>query len=162
VSQSQYATAADIQKLAITPAAYARFEGASAGCVVAALQAASSIADTYLPSQFTLPLQVSPQGWDMSLTMNVCWIAAWLLYNSFGFAPMAPGDDLVVKRYESALAWLGQIRDKEIFPQYVDAINGATTSPEQGPFVISDPPVGFTNRGLAPGQVVCNPWGWWN
>lgn len=148
MTQSQYATTAQMQLLGITPAAYTRFETASPGCVTAAIQAASSIADTYLPSQFTLPLQTSPSnGWDMSLTMNVCWIAAYLLYNSFGFAPMAPGDEMVAKRYETALEWLGQIRDKKIFPQYLDS-SPNTGVDEAGNWVISDPPVGFTQRGI--------------
>lgn len=144
MAQSVYCTDDQIQKIAITPAAYTRFETASTGCVTAACQAASSIADTYLLSQFTLPLT----DWDMSLTMNVGWIAAWILYNSFGYAPMAPGDDMVAKRYESALEWLGQIRDKKIFPQYLDSSSN-TGVDEAGDFVISDPAVGFTSRGVA-------------
>lgn len=147
MSQSQYATTAQLQLLALTPAAYARFETASPGCSTAALQAASSIADSYLVSQFTLPLQTSPQGWDMSLTMNTCWIAAWLLYTTYGFAPMAPGDDLVVKRYDSAIRWLEQIRDKQIFPAWVDSSTN-TGVDEAGAFIQSDPPVGFTPRGI--------------
>lgn len=162
-TQSQYATPAQIQQLAITPAVYARFEASSPGCVVAALQSASSIADSYLPSQFTLPLQVSPQGWDMSLTMYTCWIAAWMLYNSFGFSPQAPLDELIIKRYESALDWLAQIRDKKIFPQYIDSVNASSSDPEQGAFVISDPPVGFTPRGVANDfNQQFDPWFWWN
>lgn len=158
MNQSQYATAEQIQQLAITPQAYNRFETASSGSVVAALQAASSVADTYLPSQFTLPLQTSPSnGWDMSLTMNVCWIAAWLLYNSYGFAPMAPGDDLVVKRYQAAIEWLGQIRDKKIFPQYTDSSTNTGTD-EAGNFVVSDSPVGFTSRGVTCWPSSLSPW----
>ena len=43
-------TAAQIQTLAITPVAYSRFESLSPGSVLAALQSASSLADTYLSS----------------------------------------------------------------------------------------------------------------
>lgn len=167
MAQSQYAQDADIQKLAITPAAYTRFEGIATGTVSAALQAASSIADSYLASQFTLPLQSMPQGWDMSLTMNVCWIACYLLYNQYGYAPMAPGDDMVAKRYEAAIKWLEQVRDEEIFPQFVDAAGSPPTSAEAGPYVVSDAPVGFTDRGrnADPSQYTagsgCGPGGFW-
>lgn len=147
MSQSQYATTPQLQLLAITPAVFARFEAASPGCSTAALQAASSICDSYLVSQFTLPLAISPQGWDMSLTMNTCWIAAWLLYNQFGYNPAAPVDDLIVKRYEAAIDWLKQIRDKQIFPVWVDS-SANTGTDEAGTFFVSDPPIGFTPRGI--------------
>lgn len=167
MSQSQYCTTAELQLLGIAPAAYQRFETASPGCTTAALQAASSIADSYLVSQFTLPLQTSPQGWDMSLTMNVAWIAAWLLYNQFGFNPAAPVDDLVVKRYEAAIDWLKQIREQQISPPFVDSSTSAG-SDEAGTFFVSDPPVGFGTRGIGqtdtgeyqyPNGVNC--WRWW-
>lgn len=96
----------------------------------------------------------------MSLTMNVCWIAAWLLYNQFGFNPGAPVDDLITKRYESSIRWLEQIRDKLIFPQWTDAAP-AGLEPEQGPYVVSDSPVGFTLRGItsnpSQGQYINGP-----
>jgi len=154
MSQSQYGQIADLESLSITVAAGTRF-GSTA--MTAALQAASSIADSYITSQFTLPLQASPQGWDMSLTLHVSNIAAWLLYNQFGYSPMAPGDDLVVKRYQSALDWLAMIRDQKIHPQWVDS-SGESVQTEQGPFVISDPPVGFTTRGVTSDSGSADPW----
>lgn len=143
-NQSQYAQASDLSSLALTPAAAQRF-----GVIAmnAQLQAASSIADSYIVSQFTLPLQVDPQGWDMSLTMAVCNIAAYLLYVQYGFNPSAPADQFIADRYKSAILWLEQIRDKVIFPQWIDSGTTATGNDEGGPFVLSDPPVGFTNRG---------------
>ena len=160
--QSQYAQISDLTTLSITSAAGVRFGNAA---MTAALQAASSICDSYLSSQFTLPLVTSPQGWDMSLTLTTTNIAAWLLYNQFGFAPQAPGDDLVVKRYESALDWLAQVRDKKIFPVFADSANAGGVI-EQGAFIISDPPVGFTGRGVIDpatgtwigGDVNFDPW----
>lgn len=155
MSQSQYGQVADLESLAITVAAGTRF-GTTA--MNAALQAASSIADSYIASQFTLPLQTTPvQGWDMSLTLHVCNIAAWLLYNQFGYSPMAPGDDLVIKRYTSALDWLAMIRDQKVHPQWLDS-SGDSVQTEQGPFVISDPPVGFTTRGVTSNGGSADPW----
>ncbi len=144
-AQSQYAQASDLTSLALTPAAAARF---SASAINAQLQAASSLVDSYIVSQFTLPLQTDPQGWDMSLTRSVCIIAAYLLYVQYGFNPSASADQLIVERYKSELEWLTQIRDKKIFPQWVDSGSTAVGSDEGGPFVISDEPVGFTGRGL--------------
>lgn len=153
MAQSQYASPTDIQVSSLTPAAAARFGTAA---INASLQAASSIADSYIVSQFDLPLQVfdssavppKDQGWDMSLTLGVCNIAAYLLYTQFGFNPGAPADQLIEERYKRAISWLEQIRDKLIFPQWIDANGTAEMTPDQsGDYVISDPIIGFTPRG---------------
>lgn len=168
MTQSQYAQISDLTSLSITSADGVRFGNPAMN---AALQAASSLADSYLVSQFELPLATSPQGWDMSLTLNVCNIAAWLLFNQYGFAPMSPGDELIGKRYEAAIDWLKQIRDKLIFPVWTDSGSNGPTD-EAGTFFISDPPIGFTSRGIGspdtgeytPSGVSTGrswwPWGW--
>lgn len=145
MAQSQYAFKDDLTSLSITAAAATRFGDPA---INAQLQAASSVADSYIASQFTLPLETSPPGWDMSLTRAVCDIAAYFLYCQFGFNPNAPQDALIKARYEMAIAWLTQIKDKKIFPQWVDAGNAPVGADEGGPFVISSPPVGFTDRGI--------------
>jgi phage gp36-like protein len=146
MAQSQYATLAELQSIAITAASAGRY---GEPAMTAALQSASGVADSYLASQFTLPLQVSPQGWDMSLTIAVANIAAYTLACQFGFNPAAPGDKLIEERYQRAIDWLKTISTEEIFPQWVDASGGTPeATAEGGPFVISDPPVGFTDRGL--------------
>lgn len=145
--QSQYAQKADLTTLAITGAAAVRFGDAS---IEAQLQAASSICDSYIVSQFTLPLRVDPQGWDMSLTRATCDLAAYFLYCQYGFNPNQPQDALIKAKYESQIAWLQQIKSKQIFPQWVDSGSVPVGQDEGGPFVISDPPVGFTSRGLSP------------
>lgn len=148
MAQSQYATTAQIQQLAITPAAFARFEAASPGCVLAAIQSASSQADESLTSQFVLPLQTSPQGWDMGLTMRVCWIAAYQLYFEFGFNPNSPDWEIFTDRYNRALKWLDEIGKKTITPLYADSSgDGPSGSDAAGDFVVTDDPVGFTSRG---------------
>lgn len=156
MTQSQYASTTQIQQLAITPAAYTRFENASPGCVAAALQSASSLLDSYLAGQFVLPLQTSPQpGWDMSLTEAAAAVAAKLLYDQFGYNPNSPVDALIQRRYDERIAWAAKIRDKEIQPQWVDS-SGTSPADAAGDFVISDDPVGFTGRG-APTQVLPTP-----
>lgn len=160
MSQSQYATTSQIQQLAITPAAFARFEAASPGCVVAAIQAESSIADSYLTSQFVLPLQASPQGWDMSLTLVVCYRAAYSLYFSFGFNPASPDWQVMTGRKEWADKWLDGVSKKIITPLFTDSSGAAPGSDTAGDFIVSDPPVGFTDRGATTATPLFDPSGW--
>lgn len=126
--------------LALTPAAAARFGDPA---IDAQLKAASSVADSYIVSQFTLPLL----SWDMSLTIAVCSIAAYFLYVQFGFNPNNPADKTIEDRYKYYVGWLNQIRDNEIFPQWADS--GVDPAVEQaGPYIESDTPAGFTDRGI--------------
>ena len=158
MGQSQYATEQQYQQLAITPAAYSRFEATAPGCSVAALQAASSLLDSYLAGQFVLPLQDG--GWDMALSLATCMIAAKLQYSQFGYNPGAPADALIEKRYDEAIAWAEKVRDKQIQPQYIDS-SGTSPADAAGDFVISDAPVGFTGRGLpssAQPAAPVDPW----
>ncbi len=155
MAQSQYCTLAEFQAVGVTPQARVRFGDTA---ITAQLQAASSIADTYLASQFTLPLIVSPQGWDMSLTKAVADIAAYFLYCQYGFNPAnSPADQLIQIKYENAIKWLSQIRDEEIFPQWTDS---SSTTPEAGAYIESQPQVGFTPP-VGP-NVTNNAWpnGW--
>jgi phage gp36-like protein len=144
MAQSQYATTTDLQNVAITAAAFGRF-GATA--CTAALQAASSICDSYIASQFALPLRVSPQGWDMSLTMYCAWIAAFLLYSQFGYAPMAPADEVIESRYKKAIEWLQQIKDQQISPQWISDPSAVSNTDQAGDFTVTDDPIGLTARG---------------
>jgi phage gp36-like protein len=158
--QPQYATAAQIQLLAITPAAYARFEAASPGCVTAALQAASSVADTSLSSQFILPLQTSPQGWDMALSRVVCFLAAFDLYFNFGFNPASPDWQVMTERKKWADEWLEGVGKKVVTPLYMDSSGMDPTADRAGDFVISDAAVGFTSRGVTDTTWCDGGWFW--
>lgn len=161
MSQPQYATDIEAKLLAITPAAYARFEAVSPGCTTAALQAASSIADASLSSQFILPLQVSPQGWDMALKQVVCYIAAFNLYFQFGFNPSSPDWQVMTERKKYADEWLAGVNKKTITPLYLDSSGSSADADRAGDFVISDQPVGFTDRGVNTGVGFgCNDWCW--
>lgn len=162
MSQPQYATDIEAKLLAITPAAYARFEAVSPGCTTAALQAASSVADTYLSSQFILPLQVSPtQGWDMALKMAVSYTAAFNLYFMFGFNPSSPDWQVMTERKKWADAWFDGIGKKTITPLYLDSSGSSSDTDRAGDFVVTDQPVGFTDRGVNTGVGFgCNDWCW--
>lgn len=155
---SQYADATQIQLLALTPAAYARFESAisgSPGSTIAALQAASAEADGYLTSQFQLPLV----QWDMALVRAVCCMAAKSLYDQFGYNANAPIDQLIERRYQQAIEWLSQVAAETVTPAYIDSSGDGEPA---GLYVISDQPVGFTCRGLTNTVGDCDggPWSW--
>jgi phage gp36-like protein len=131
---SQYCTLAQFQTLGITPAARVRFSDDSC---TAQLIAASGIADSYLASQFTLPIVT----YDTSLTLAVANIAAYNLYCQYGFNPAnSPADQLIQIKYENAIKWLSQIRDEELFPQWTDS---SSTVPAAGPYIESQPQIGF-------------------
>jgi phage gp36-like protein len=159
MAQSLYAQPSDLQSVGITPAAAVRF-GASA--IMAQLQAASSVADSYIVSQFELPLETDPIGWDQSLVLCVCNIAAFYLYSQFGFNPSgSTADEMIERRYQEAIKWLENIRDKKVFPQWTDSSGDSDASDNAGAYIVSDPPVGFTNRGVTDDSpVVADPWGW--
>ncbi len=145
VNQSQYAQISDISTLSLTPQAAARFGDAA---LTAQLQAASSTADSYLASQFTLPLQTDPQGWDMQLTRCVCAIAAFNLYRQFGLNPAAPDFGAIKSLHDTALEWLEQVRDEELTPQYVDSAGTPGNVEGGGPFVITATTRGYSERGM--------------
>ena len=153
MAQAQYATVDDLKKFGI-PKPAADFFGTSA--MDSALQAASSIADSYLASQFVLPLT----SWDASLRLQVCNIATYLLYNQFGFSNDKPGDELAKRRYTDALAWLEKVQESKIEPQFTDS-SGVTSGEAAGAFVVSDAPVGFTDRGSTGPAPSLSPWDWW-
>lgn len=144
-TQSQYATATDITSLSLTPQAANRY-GATA--INAALQAASSRADSYLASAFVLPLQVTPQGWDMQLTRCVCDMAAFDLARQYGLNPNAPDFAAIRSLYDGAVSWLEQVRDKKLTPQYVDSEGTPDNVEEGGPFVITATQRGYSERGI--------------
>ncbi len=140
-----YAQPSDLSALSLTPQQAARF-GETA--MSASLQAASSLADVYLASQFTLPLQTDPQGWDMQLTRVVCDIAAFNLYRQFGMNPSAPDFGAVKSLYDNAMDWLKQVAVKSLSPQYVDSGGSPGDVEEGGPFVITATQRGYSERGI--------------
>lgn len=150
MAQSQYAQSSDLVSMSIPQAQAVRF-GATA--ITAQLQAASSTADQYLSSQFTLPLT----AWDQGLRLIVCNIATFYLYNQYGIADT---DHLIENRYKNAIEWLGKIADGTIHPQWTDSSSG-TIDGGAGSFAISDPPVGFTDRGVIDIAGSSWPWGEW-
>jgi phage gp36-like protein len=141
VTQSQYATTAQLTALSLTPQAGQRYGDAAMN---AALQAASSRADTYLASQFTLPLT----SWDMQLTRVVCDMAAYDLARQYGLNPSAPDFKAIESLSAGSMGWLQQVRTQEITPQYEDSGGSPGNVEEGGPFVVTATTRGYSERGL--------------
>lgn len=131
--QSEYAEKADLISLSVTPEVATQW---SDSAIKLQLQAASSLADVYLRSQFELPLI----EWDMSLTKIVCDIAAAGLLEQYGYNPNAVADGIILKRREDAMKYLRMISEQNINPDFTDSSTG---SPEAGPFVLSNSQIGW-------------------
>lgn len=101
-----------------------------------ALAAASSIARDYLSKVKDLPL-VAGQ-WPVSLRIRVCWIAAYLLLVPKGFNPDGP-DQLLVKNYDRALAWLEDVAAGRVL--LADPVDPPTPVTIAGPAVSAPPAV---------------------
>lgn len=73
----------------------------------AALMRASRVADTFLRDRYHLPM-VCP--YDPSLTLWVCWMAAYFLLSTRGFNPNQSGIDTVVRmNYDDAIKSLTRV-----------------------------------------------------
>ena len=98
---SSYATIDDLTRFGLPAAA---FSDLSADDVQAALDAASTVADSYLSLRFTVPYQ-NP-GADIKDA--VCRIAAFNIMSSRGFNPDGDAGQLRL-RYEDAIRWLEKV-----------------------------------------------------
>lgn len=117
---SVYATAADLTRLAIPAEA---LEGITVEDQDAALSAASSVADGYLASRYTLPLT----SWGDDLRRAVCLIAAYDLMTRRGYNPEG-GDEQLRLRYEDAIRWLERVADGKVTPPAEDSSTAGTSA----------------------------------
>src|SRR4051812_46267462 len=113
-TQSQYAEPSDLALYSLTPAQAGRFVAESQ---LAAVKAASALADAYIGGQFLLPLAL----WDLSLVVAVCNMAAYWLFNQYCYNPNAPADKQVLTRYQQSIDWLVEVRDKKVSPSWTDS-----------------------------------------
>ncbi len=90
-----YATAQDLQNLAINPNTYAALPAAA---VAEALQAASATIDQALRGKYQFPIL----AWGYEVTRLCCHIAAEDLMVQRGFNPSAGADQIIVQRAERA------------------------------------------------------------
>jgi phage gp36-like protein len=111
----------------------------------AALAAASEVADSYLRSQFVLPLIT----WGTDLTRAVCMIAAYDLLVGRGYNPEAGADTNIRLRYEDAIAWLKDVARGLAALDATDSSPGGEpgSSTLAGPRVASSSQRGYSIRG---------------
>ena len=111
----QYADLDDLGRLGLRKLASA---GLSDADLLAALAAASELADSYLRSQYKLPLA----SWGADVRRAVAMIAAWdILSAQRGFNPDSPGDQIWLARYEQAVAWFKDVAKGLVNPNVVDS-----------------------------------------
>ncbi len=103
---------------------------------IAAIEAASLVADSYLSSQFHMPIIT----WGTDLTRAVCAIAAYELVASLlVFQPDPATNQVLTDRAESARSWLKDISAGRARPNVVDTAPSAKTASR----VFSKPPRGW-------------------
>ena len=136
-----YATRTDLTQLAIPASAIANVPTAAQDN---ALEAASDLADSYLKSQYTLPIV----AWESDLTRAVCNIAAYDIMSMRGYGPTAGGDENLRQRYEDAIRWLERIAKGEVSPKVTDssAAVGSGTTTSGGVFVTTGSQRGWTGN----------------
>jgi len=110
-----YADLDDLARLGLRKLATA---GIAPDDLRAALIAASDLADSYLRSQFRLPLV----RWGSDLRRHVAMIAAWdILSAQRGFNRDAPAEETWLTRYEQAVAWLKDVSRGVVSPDVADS-----------------------------------------
>lgn len=93
-----------------------------------AIKGASRLIDSYLRSQFTLPL--SAVGEDLQRACAI--IAVYDLISSRGFRPDESENDVLRQRYEDVIRWLEKISAGQVTPVVTDssATPGTTGAPK--------------------------------
>jgi phage gp36-like protein len=134
-----YATTADFGTYGIPSAAQG--SQLNAANIAAAILSASTMADGYLASQYTLPLS----SWGSDLRKVVCALAAWeLMAGVRGFNPEG-SDSTIRQRYDDATDWLRRVASGQINPP--DIIDRTPSFSEGMPLVAS----GVSGNSVGPG-----------
>lgn len=138
---SSYATITDLQRYGLPPEA---IQGIADPTLQAELDAASTLADSYLRGRYALPLI----SYDVELTMQVCYIAAYNIMAARGYNPEQGADTIYENRWKLAVAWLRSVQRQEIHPNVQ-------------PQPVDDATLGFPQVSTAParGWGDCGPSG---
>ena len=128
-----YATVTDLAALGVSAEATEETETAALN---AALDSASSEADSYLAKVYTLPLT----SWGGALRMHVAAIAAYAVMAARGFDPSG-SDDVLRQRRQDALDWLRMLADGELAPP--DIVDSTPDTKEGGAAVVTRPKRGW-------------------
>jgi phage gp36-like protein len=101
----------------------------------AVILAASSTAYSYIRSRYRLPLVT----WGHDLRLAVAKIATYIAFSSRGFDPSNPADQVILKNYDDAIAWLKDVAGNRAAADVVDT----SPAPALSPRVISNTPRGY-------------------
>jgi phage gp36-like protein len=101
---TQYATIENLGRLALTARA---LDGIGDDVLNAALEAASSVADSYLSARYGDDLPLS--DWPLALRINVCKLAAWDIMCAVGFDPGDATHVAIERNATMATKWFEQV-----------------------------------------------------
>jgi phage gp36-like protein len=137
-----YATQTDLEAVGINPSAIANIDPAD---IAEALAAASARVDSYLRSQYVLPLT----NFGKDIVEATCKIAAYELMAGRGFNPAAGSDSNLRVRYEDMVGspgksgWLEQVAKGLVSPDVTDS----SPMPQEGRPGFLPIPVTASSRG---------------
>lgn len=131
-----YASPDDLQRLCLN---LSFLSGVTQSERESALEAASDLIDSYLASQFTLPLK----KWGQDIVRCNCCIARYDLAVRRGYNPEAGADVNIRTMYEDCIRWLERIADGDATPSVIDSSSGGAGTA----FVITSSQRGFSSRG---------------
>lgn len=115
-----------------------------------AITQASGIIDSYLRSQFVLPLvQVGSDIKRACIDISIYFVMVGRGYN-----PDAGSDPGIRQRYEDRVAWLKLVGQGTVTPDITDSSSSASEgTPSARPIVISSSQRGFSSRGDPRGKT---------
>lgn len=148
---SSYATPADLKSLSLAAAALTGVDDPS---IQAAIDAASSVADGYLGSRYTLPIT----GHGQDLTRAVCNIAAYDLLSVRGYNPDPGGNDNIRQRYDDAIRWLERVSAGTVSPADIADSSPDANGSTSGPFVQQGRASDTTDGAFVVGAPVGRGW----
>jgi phage gp36-like protein len=118
-----YATKQDIINTGLPAAA---LENVTDSSITEALVNASSVADSYLASTYTLPFNTI----NGALTQRTAEIAAWLIVATRGFNPSDPRDTVIRMRYDDAIKFFDRVSARRAtLVGVVDSASPANSNP---------------------------------
>lgn len=119
---SSYCTVAQLLQLALPSESVQNISNAQ---LQAECDAASTLADSYLRGRYNLPLVT----FDIELSMNVAYVAAYNILASRGYNPEAGADSIYKDRWLSAIDWFRGVQRQAIHPNVQDSSTGGPAHP---------------------------------
>lgn len=116
---SSYATITQLLQFALPQEAVQNISNAT---LQAELDAASTVADSYLRGRY--PNGIST--WDVDLSINVCYLAAYSIMAARGYNPEQGADSTYRDRWVAATEWFKGVQRQAIHPNITPNPTGTT------------------------------------